>query len=86
MSGQPPTLDAFSDEAIEVARAIATKHVRGDRFASLLWAVIFGVGFLVFLGFCIGGSFKGHNAAVGEIALGVLILFILYGTLERAQG
>jgi hypothetical protein len=82
MAGQSPTSQPFPDEAIALAHGIATRHVRSDRFASLVWAVIFGVGFLVFLGLCVGGSFTGHDAVIGEVVLGVLIAFLLYATLH----
>jgi hypothetical protein len=82
MAGQSPTSQPFPDEAIALAHGIATRHVRSDRFASLVWAVVFGIGFLVFLGLCVGGSFTGHDAVIGEVVLGVLIAFLLYATLH----
>jgi hypothetical protein len=42
MTGQSPTSQPFPDEAIALARGIATRHVRSDRLASLVWAVVFG--------------------------------------------
>lgn len=50
MSGLPQMFQPFPNDAIAVARENATRHVRSDRIASLFWAVVFGVGFLVFLG------------------------------------
>ena len=67
-----------------MARQIATRHVRSDRFASLVWAVIFGVGLLVVLGLCVGGSFNGHDPVAAAIVLGGLLVFMLYGTLYGA--
>ena len=87
MPGQEPTPRPLPEEMITLARSIATRHVRTDRFASLIWAVIFGIGFLAFLGIRLGGSVKGHDALLVAIAIGLFIILPLYGAiLERPTG
>jgi hypothetical protein len=64
------------------ARQIATKHVRGDRFASLVWAVIWVAGLLAFIGVSIGGAFAGPDAVAGEVVLGVLLVLMVWATVS----
>jgi hypothetical protein len=80
--GQQP----FPERAIELSRLLATKHVRSDRFAYRFWAVVWGAGFLAFLGVSIGGAFTGPDAIVGEIILGALVVLCLYATVVESSG